>query len=211
MPKNSDTTATAIETSQEVKLSTIRKAHTRQEILMLTVSSLPRRFWKKGRVVSLEEVHSLYGLQVDNKRYANLLKGRINAKFNKQIIILLQQNRSGPEYIASNDISKKSSQHRIDTIQTAASYLREDISTYVENLKKIVWPTMIEQLSADERKPPKSVRSFFETVLKQDLVHGVTKGKTIMEKHFLIGLGVHNLTGQRNAVEILNKLGHSVS
>lgn len=171
----------------------------------------------------------MYGLQVDNKRYANLLKERINAKFNEQIIILSQQNRSGPEYIASKDISKNSSQHRIDTIQTAASYLREDISTYVENLKKIVWPPTIEQLSADERKPPESVRSFFETVLKQpgrcqntnvsrlvdsysqDLVHGVTKGKTIMEKHFLIGLGVHNLTGQRNVVEILNKLGHSVS
>ena len=51
---------------------------------------------EKGRVVSLEEVHSLYGLQVDNKRYANLLKERINAKFNEQIIILSQQNRSGP-------------------------------------------------------------------------------------------------------------------
>ena len=32
-----------------------------------------------------------------------------------------------------------------------------------------------------------------------------------MEKHFLIGLGVHNLTGQRNVVEILSKFGHSVS
>ena len=139
----------------------------------------------------------MYGLQVDNKRYANLLKERINAKFNEQILILSQQNRSGPEYIASKDISKNSSQHRIDTIQTAASYLREDISTYVDNLKKIVWPPTIEQLSADERKPPESVRGFFETVLKQpgrcqntnvsrlvdsysqDLVHGVTKGKTL--------------------------------
>ena len=76
---------------------------------------------------------------------------------------------------------------------------------------------------------PSRLEVSFETVLKQpgrcqntnvsrlvdsysqDLVHGVTKGKTIMEKHFLIGLGVHNLTGQRNVVEILNKLGHSVS
>ena len=32
-----------------------------------------------------------------------------------------------------------------------------------------------------------------------------------MEKHFLIGLGVHNLTGQRNVVEILSKFGHSVN
>ena len=32
-----------------------------------------------------------------------------------------------------------------------------------------------------------------------------------MEKHFLVPLGVHNLTSQRNVVEILNKFGHSVS
>ena len=45
----------------------------------------------------------------------------------------------------------------------------------------------------------------------QDLVHDITKGKVIMEKHFLIGLGVHNLTGKKNIVKILNKFGHSLS
>ena len=45
----------------------------------------------------------------------------------------------------------------------------------------------------------------------QDLVHGITKEKVIMEKHFLTGLGVHNLTGKMNVIEILNKFGHSLS
>ena len=82
---------------------------------------------------------------------------------------------------------------------------------------------------SEERKPPQLVRKFFETVLtqsirqqnnyvsrladsfSQDLVHGITKGKVIMKKHFLIGLGLHNLTGQKNVIEILNKFGHSLS
>jgi hypothetical protein len=184
---------------------------------------------ERGRVVSLNEIHSLYGLQVDKKRYANLLKQRINTKFKEGIIILSPQNCSGPEYIASKDINKDSLHHRQDTIQAAASYLREDITTHADNLQEIIWPPTIEQLSTEERKPPESVRKFFESILSQpghcdnvnaprlvdsfsqDLVHGVTKGKTIMEKHFLVGLGVHNLTGQRNVVEILNKFGHSVS
>jgi hypothetical protein len=140
-------------------------------------------------------------------------------------VILSPQNCSGPEYIASKDINKDSLHHRQDTIQAAASYLREDITTHAENLQEMVWPPTIEQLSTEERKPPESVRKFYESILScnninasrladsfsQDLVHGVTKGKTIMEKHFLIGLGIHNLTGQRNVVEILNKFGHSVS
>lgn len=171
----------------------------------------------------------MYGLQVDKKRYANLLKQRINAKFKDRILILSSQNWSGPEYIASKDINEGSLHRRHDTIRAAASYLKEDITTYAENLQEIIWPPTIEQLSSEERQPPESVRNFFESVLgqpgrcgntsisrlvdsfSQDLVHGVTKGKTLMEKHFLIGLGVHNLTGQRNVVEILSKLGHSVS
>ena len=107
--------------------------------------------------------------------------------------------------------------------------MRKDINSHVSNLEEIVWPTTIEKLSSAERKPPESARDFFETALtnescqdsnsvscladsfSQDLKHGITKRKVIMEKHFLIWLGVHNLTGKKNIVEILNKFGHSLS
>ena len=97
--------------------------------------------------------------------------------------------------------------------------MREDINSHVNNLEEIVWPPSIEQLSSEERKPPGSVRDIFETALingshrdsnsvsrladsfSQDLLHGITKGKVIMEKHFLSGFGVHNLTGKKNAVD----------
>ena len=42
-------------------------------------------------------------------------------------------------------------------------------------------------------------------------MHGITKGKVIMEKHFLVGLGARNLIGKKNVVEILNRFGHSLS
>ena len=35
--------------------------------------------------------------------------------------------------------------------------------------------------------------------------------KTLWKSHFRIGLGVHNLTGKKNVVEMLNKFGHSLS
>ena len=43
------------------------------------------------------------------------------------------------------------------------------------------------------------------------MVYGVTKGKTIPAKHFLLALGLHNVTGKKMVVEINNKLGHCMN
>jgi hypothetical protein len=102
---------------------------------------------------------------VGKKRYANLQKQRINAKFKERIIILSPQNCSEPEYIASKDINKDSLHHRQDTIQAAASYLREDITTHAENLQEIIWPPTIERLSTEEQKPPESVEIYLNPLL----------------------------------------------
>ena len=41
-------------------------------------------------------------------------------------------------------------------------------------------------------------------------MHGVTQGKLITLKHFLLGLGLHNLTGQKIPITILSHFGHCV-
>ena len=43
------------------------------------------------------------------------------------------------------------------------------------------------------------------------MLEGVTRGNVVTAKHFLVALGLHNMTGQRNVVEINNKLGHCIS
>ena len=40
---------------------------------------------------------------------------------------------------------------------------------------------------------------------------GVTRGKVIQRKHFLLALGLHNLTRSRKIIDIVNKLGHCIS
>ena len=45
----------------------------------------------------------------------------------------------------------------------------------------------------------------------QDLVHGVTRGEMITAKHYLLALGLHNISCQKNVVDIINKLGHCIS
>ena len=44
----------------------------------------------------------------------------------------------------------------------------------------------------------------------RDLIHGVTRGKVISLKHFLVGMGLHNITGQKLPIQMLSRLGHSV-
>ena len=44
-----------------------------------------------------------------------------------------------------------------------------------------------------------------------DLIHGVSRRKVITAKHFLLALGLHNLTGKKEAIVIINKLGHCIN
>ena len=43
-----------------------------------------------------------------------------------------------------------------------------------------------------------------------DLIHGVTRSKVVTLKHFLIGLGLHNITDLKTPIKILSHLGHSI-
>ena len=76
---------------------------------------------------------------------------------------------------------------------------------------------------------PKSLTNFYSTLMQveqsnsnsnihrmthsyaSDMIHGVTRGRVMTEKHVLVGLGLHNLTGQHNVVQIANRLGHSIN
>ena len=110
----------------------------------------------------------------------------------------------------------------------AAECLRQDILEYAKNIPDSKWPPTVEDLSSDARKPPKFLESFMSYLLKNkdhpnrhtvnrliqsyssDLIHGVTRGKVITGKHFLLGLGLHNMTGQKVPVQVMNHLGHCI-
>ena len=43
------------------------------------------------------------------------------------------------------------------------------------------------------------------------MIYGVTKGKTMTAKHFLLAPGFHNITGKKMVAVIDNKLGHCIN
>ena len=113
-------------------------------------------------------------------------------------------------------------------LNQAAEYLRADTEEHAKNLPELSWPVNIDELDSESRNPPESVTSFLTQLLRNkdhpnhealtrliesytsDLIHGVTCGKVITTKHFLLGLGLHNITGQRLPIQILHQLGHCI-
>ena len=55
------------------------------------------------------------------------------------------------------------------------------------------------------RKVDKIVNSF-----SSDLIAAVSRGKVVTLKQFLVGLGLHNITGLKTPIKILSHLGHCI-
>ena len=112
-------------------------------------------------------------------------------------------------------------------IKKTASRLREDITDYMNSLKDMPWPPTIEFLTSNDQKMPQSLKLFMDKLLTlpghdceiverlalsytRDLIHGVIRDKLITLKHFLVGMGLHSITGQKLPIQMLSRLGHSV-
>ena len=114
-------------------------------------------------------------------------------------------------------------------LNQAGEYLRADIEEHAKNLPELSWPINMDELDSENRNPPESVTSFLNKLLikefdhfnrealtrliesyTSDLIHGVTRGKVITTKHFLLGLGLHNITGQRLPIQVLHRHGHCI-
>ena len=83
-----------------------------------------------------------------------------------------------------------------------------------------------ESLTWNDRKPPESVKEFLKDIIHathhspgddvqryvdsfaQDLVHAVSRGSFLTEKHVLLGTGLHSLTGLKKPMQILGRFGH---
>ena len=89
----------------------------------------------------------------------------------------------------------------------------------------MLWPPTIESLTSNDQKMPQSLKLFMNKLLTlpghdseiaerlsytRDLIYGVTRGTFITLKHFLVGMGLHSITGQKLPIQMLSRLGHSV-
>ncbi|CAB3980567.1 Hypothetical predicted protein [Paramuricea clavata] len=162
-------------------------------------------------------------------RYRSKLKNRIVTKFPDQLLFLTIDAKT-PQVVISCEGTNKNTllKNHEEVIKQAAEYVREDIREYARDSPELQWPPYIEELAAETRPVPSSVRSFLIRLLTDDryspslnaqrlvqsyaadLVHGVTRGNVMTAKHFLIGLGLHSITGKKKPIQLLNLLEHSI-
>jgi len=184
-----------------------------------------------GRAVSMKVIHEFYGLGIGDTRYRNKLKQRLQKHFEGKIAFLSPPSENFCEVVVSTSCLEGKDQSKVETIKMAAKMIRDDILEKFKNLDELNWPPSSEELSMNIRQPPDSVYTFLNSLMKfetkhsglstnqkrlvdsyaYDFVHGVKRGKILQKKHFLLGLGIHNLTGSRKIVDIIHKHGHCIS
>ena len=112
-------------------------------------------------------------------------------------------------------------------LHNAAKALCQDILNYESSIADLPWPPQVETLEERMECMPKSLTDFLSTLLinpghiststncligtfPQDLINGVTRGRVTMFKYFMLGVGLHNITGQELPIRILSYLGQCI-
>ena len=153
--------------------------------------------------------------------------------FKDQIEFLQPSNNNIPEIVISRAVVLNEIDFGNDNecIVASAKILRNEILDYCDKLPSLNWPPTVEEIIDREKHLPTLLSTFVQELLKSskhsnmrseniqriidsyiaDLIYGVTRGKVVTAKHFLLALGLHSLTGARNVVDINNSLGHCIS
>ncbi|XP_066931362.1 uncharacterized protein [Clytia hemisphaerica] len=191
---------------------------------------IERNLIAESKVVSMKILQSIYGDNSDDRKARARLKEKILKEFPDKLIFV-QPGQKCPEVVFSKCIFDKKLMPSLDhesNVVSVAKQLREDIISYCKSVPEHKWPPTFETLSEEYGKPPQSVQLFLKHLLSteksnkettcrliesftSDFIHNISHGKVITPKHYLFALGLHNLTGQKQPVEITNKFGHCIS
>ena len=184
------------------------------------------------KAASMKTLYEIYGLNVTDSRYRNKLKHRIKTEFGDQISFLTSK-KNLPEIIVSSQYFTSTSVHhdRNESIKYVANILQSDILNKFKDNPQPNWPPTAAELKHSKYDPPTSLTLFLEALLKtsnhsttrsintsrlvisfaQDIVYAITKGKIFQLKQYLLAMGLHNLTGSRKVIDLVQKFGHCMN
>ena len=188
--------------------------------------------FEEKTAVFMSVLHTIYGLSPSDSRYRSKLKDRIMKRFKDQINFLPVGPKT-PEILvdASSSVSELAFKDKSGCIIKAAEYLPNDVISYSQNLPTVSWPLQAEELQRNDellppnlllflrhmlhsqiskRKPSDSVDRAVHSIAS-DLVAGVINGKIMTAKQCLLALGLHNITGTRKVVDIVNCINYKIT
>ncbi|XP_065053916.1 uncharacterized protein LOC135682802 [Rhopilema esculentum] len=184
-----------------------------------------------NQFASLKVLTEIYGFNKDDCRLRGKVKERLQKEFGDQITFVRVSYHEAEIVISSKallttNFAQFTKESKEFILKEAAKIIRDDILAVIENALELPWPPTPDSLSKQDRQPPRSVQDFILRVIhathhspgddvkryvdsySQDLVHAVSKGSFLTQKHVLVGAGLHSLTGQKTPIKILARLGH---
>ncbi|XP_066933544.1 uncharacterized protein [Clytia hemisphaerica] len=185
------------------------------------------------RAVSIASLHEIYGLGIGDSRYRSKLKQRLKAEFSDKICFLSSEDNK-PEIVVATESLTSTSRLYHDPeriVSKAGEIIQEAIQQKFKDTPELTWPPDLDVINSQTFKPPNILLKLIKTILTtsknrasrsmsidrlthsiaEDIVFCCMKGKVFQTKHLLLGLGLHNLTGSRMVIDLLNRLGHSIS
>ena len=187
-------------------------------------SFISQQFLLEKKGVSTHFLHGLYKLNPSDTK----LKTRICNEFSESLTFLAPANNQAEVVISTSVLSEQFHLSDDRILKNVAYHLRQDILNFANKLPQPKWPPTPDELTSYERNPPKLVTHFLTYFLKPQkhsvsgnvnrliesyaayMIYGVTKGKTIPAKHFLLAVGLH-ITRKKMVVEINNKFGQCIN
>ena len=181
-----------------------------------------------NKAITLEHLTEMCGKDKTNRSHRSRVKERLKSKFPQLLFFNCAKNKDSQivayksEEITVTDLFQK---NRDEVIRFAATALRRDVVSFIENAAEIPWPPRSKDLRREDRNPPLSVQKFFRVMLQdthhsvgvnvdrlissysQDVVHAISKGKFLTSKHTLLSNTLHTITGQEAIVDIVHKFG----
>ena len=182
---------------------------------------------KNNQAASMPLIHDLYADDHDgDTRYRRKLKQKIVEAFPEKLLFLTLDGKRPQVVVSSEGIYSKNMMGCNEALlQEAAKYLQSEALAYENSLPELPWPPQIDTLVGRSELIPSSLINCRNILIKstnhpnsekvsrivtsfsQDLIHGISRGRVVILKHFLLGLGLHNITGQKLPIQILANLG----
>ena len=184
--------------------------------------------------ISLKVLTDIYGFDKEDSRLRAKVKKRLEQAFAEKIVFVRVAYHESEIVVSKGALTATTlttfiKDRKSFVLKEAASIIRSEILGMISSAQDLPWPPTPEALSLKSRQPPECVTDFVTNIIHathhspgedvkryassiwSDLVHAVSKGNFLTEKHVLLGTGLHSLTGQKIPIKMLGKFGHSIN
>ena len=195
---------------------------------------------EKKICISLDTLLELQGITKHDANSRKVMKRWIQRNF-ESILFLSGEDNTGQLIMSKECLHDISQGEKVfyntvpltdqTSLRHAALILRKMILEHAETSDPLPWPPTVESLEKRLATAPDLLMKFFKTILEpenshkvtsdstgrlvssfaQDLMFAVSKGTFLTLKHTSVGLGLHNMVGQKLPIIILSHLGQSIT